>query len=173
MFAFAQRYSLAELTLLWLGSFLAVRYLVFQLFTTLTTHRGLIHAIPAGLCFGLLTVVAAHWFFGASALHAWLCSGFVMLGFLVHRLLDEIYSANLMGMAMKSSFGSAFSLGSLENPAGTLALYLLLAGLYWLSLPPDALLQLLFSGQTYRGMANRLWPGQGWFRGLLQLRPLL
>ena len=105
--------------------------------------------------------------------HAWLCSGFVTLGFLVHRLLDEIYSANLMGMEMKSSFGSAFSLGSLENPAGTLALYLILVGLYWLSPPPDAFLQLIFSGETYRGVANRLLPGQGWFRGLLQLRLLL
>ena len=72
-------------------------------------------------------------------------------------------------MILKSSFGSAFSLGSLENPAGTLALYLILAGLYWLSPPPDAFLQLIFSGETYRGVANRLWPGQGWFKGLFQL----
>ena len=171
VFAFAQRYSLAELTLLWLGGFLAVRYLVFQLFTTLTTHRGLIHSIPAGACFGLLTVLAAHRFLGATAIHAWLCGSFVTLGFLVHLLLDEFYSANLTGMTLKSSFGSAFSLGSLENPAGTLVLYLLLAGLYWLSPLPDALLQLLFSGETYRGVAERLWPGQGWFRGLLQISP--
>jgi len=118
VFAFAQHYSLAELTLLWLGSFLTVRYLVFQLFTTLTTHRGLIHSIPAGLCFGLLTVLATHRVFGASARHAWLCGGFVTLGFLVHLLLDEIYSANLMGMEMKS--GSYAIYGSYPYSFATL-----------------------------------------------------
>ena len=51
VFALGHRYSLAELIILWLLSFVAVRYGVCSLFTALTVHRGLLHSLPAGAFF--------------------------------------------------------------------------------------------------------------------------
>lgn len=167
IFSIGQRYSLLELTLLWLACFASVRFGVFNLFTRVTVHRGLIHSIPAGALFGLFTVLLAYRSFGAAPLQAWLCGSFVFLGFLIHLLLDEIYSVNLTGMQIKRSFGSAFNLGSIDNPYGTLALYLAIVGLCYLSPPADTFVGMVLDGNLYRDVLHRLLPAHGWFRGLL------
>lgn len=166
IFSLGKRYSLLELTVLWLGCFLGIRYGIFTLFTRLTVHRGLIHSIPAGVLSGLITAVLAYRLFDASALQAWLGGSFVLLGFLVHLLLDELYSVNLMGLQVKRSFGSAFNLGSLYNPYGTLALYLGIVGLFSISPPADGFAKLMLDGSLYRDLFTRLLPSQGWFAGL-------
>jgi len=166
VFTFGQRYSLIELTLLWLGCFILVRYGAFNLFTRLTVHRGLIHSIPAGICFALLTTYLAHHAFAASALHAWFYGVFLLLGFITHLLLDELYSVDLLGMEFKASFGSALSLGSLTNLPGTIALYLVLLMLAWLSPPTDTFAQFVLNSDTYHPISSRLLPAQGWFDGL-------
>jgi membrane-bound metal-dependent hydrolase YbcI (DUF457 family) len=166
VFAFGQRYSLAELVLLWSSCFLAVRYGIFSLFVQFTAHRGLIHSIPAGAAFGLLTTLLAYRLFGVSTLHAWNCGLFLFTGFLIHLLLDEIYGVNLFGMELRSSFGSAFSLGSMENPLGTVALYLAIMVLFYLSPPLDSFASLMLNTHTYRPVVDRLLPSRGWFNGL-------
>ena len=167
IFSFGRRYSLVELTMLWLACFAGIRYGIFILFTRLTVHRGLIHSIPAGVLSGLITAVLAYRLFDATAPQAWLSGSFVLLGFLVHLLLDEFYSVNLMGLRVKRSFGSAFNLGSLYNPYGTAALYLGIAGLLYISPPTDAFAKLMLDGSLYRDLLDRLLPGQGWFVGSL------
>jgi hypothetical protein len=166
-FFFGQRYSLVELVILWVTSFLLVRYGVFALFTRMTVHRGLIHSIPAGVAAGLITVLLVNHVFSSSPVHAWICGTFVLLGFLIHLLLDECFSVNLMGMQVKSSFGTAFNLGSLDNPLGTIGLYATIIGLFSLCPPPDTFLHVLLDQETYRGLRAHLLPTQGWFDGLL------
>lgn len=167
VFAFAHRYSLLELLILGGTSFMLVRHGVFTLFSRCTVHRGLIHSVPAGAAFGLIATLLSHHFFGASALTAWFCGLFVFMGFIVHLLLDEAYSVNLMGLKLKKSFGTAFSFGSIKNWGGTLLLYLLVL-ILWQSSPSMApVKQVLASAQTYQTLAQRLVPSQGWFQGLL------
>jgi hypothetical protein len=166
VFGLGQQYSLAELVILWLICFLGIRYGVFSLFTRVTVHRGLIHSIPAGIFFGLLTTVLAHHCFETTVLHAWLYGAFLFMGFLVHLLLDEFFSVNLVGMALKNSFGSALNLGSLTNPFGTLALYSAIVGLFYLSPPVNVFIAFIANGNIHRNMLNRLLPDQGWFTGL-------
>ncbi len=138
VFAFGRHYSLVELLALWLGCFLLLRYGVFVLLDRLTVHRGLIHSIPAGIGFGLTTTLVAYYVFNAAVIHAWLCGAFVTLGFIVHLLLDEFYSVDLFGKKLlKSSFGTALSLGSLNQPIGTAALYLTVVALFLLCPSPD------------------------------------
>jgi hypothetical protein len=169
VFTFSQRFSLAELVILWIGCYALVRYGVFSLFTHFTAHRGLIHSIPAGIASGLLSTLLAYHLFGASALHAWNCGLFVALGFLVHLLLDEIYSVNLLGMELKSSFGSALSLGSMTNLGGTATLYVIVITLFYLSPPLDSFTKVMLNGDTYRYVLDRALPSQGWFDGLFSV----
>lgn len=164
VFAFGRRYSLVELLLLWLGCFLLLRYGIFALLDRLTVHRGLIHSIPAGIGFGLITTLIAYHAFNASVIHAWLCGAFVTLGFIVHLLLDEFYSVDLLGKKLlKSSFGTALSLGSLNQPIGTVLLYLAVVGLFLLCPSPRPFVELILDGATYRGVTQRLLPGEAWF----------
>lgn len=164
VFAFGQRYSLVELLLLWLGCFLLLRYGIFALLDRLTVHRGLVHSIPAGIGFGLATTLIAYHAFNASVIHAWLCGAFVTLGFIVHLLLDEFYSVDLLGKKLlKSSFGTALSLGSLNQPIGTVLLYLTVVGLFLLCPSPRPFVELIQDSATYRGVTQRLLPGEVWF----------
>jgi Na+/proline symporter len=166
VFAFGSHYSLVELVILWLSCFLLIRYGLLNLFTRATTHRGLIHSIPAGIGFGLATVLIAHHIFNATAIHAWFCGTFILLGFIVHLLLDECYSVNLYGKRLlKTSFGTAFNLGSLNQPLGTTALYLAVVGLFLLCPSPQPFIDQVLDRATYRSVAQRLWPGETWFTG--------
>lgn len=169
VFTFGTRYSLVELVILWLGCFLLIRYGLFSLFDWVTVHRGLIHSIPAGIGFGLITVLLAFHVFTASATHAWLCGMFVTLGFIVHLLLDEFYSVDLSGKKLlKSSFGTALSLGSLNQPISTAALYLTVIALFVLCPSPRPFTELMLDRDTYRGITQRLLPGETWFPGFLR-----
>lgn len=166
-FTFGKHYSLLELLMLWVGCFLIIRYGLLNLFTRLTTHRGLIHSIPAGVGFGLATTVLVFHGFGGSAMNAWLCGLFITLGFIVHLLLDEWYSVNLYGKKLlKKSFGTAFCLGSLKQPLGTVALYLTVTGLLLCCPSPRPVA--LMADRTQNVIAQRLWPGTAWFQGFLR-----
>ena len=168
VFTFGQRYSLIELIILWLACFVGIRYGIFSLFTRVTIHRGLIHSIPAGAIFALVTTLLAYYLFKASPMQAWVYGAFVFLGFLAHLLLDECYSVDLLGMQIRRSFGSAFNLGSLKNPLGTLALYLAIIGLLYLSPPADAFIETILDGDIHRDIIDRLLPTEGWFNDLLK-----
>ncbi len=169
VFTFGRRYSLVELILLWVGCFALIRYGVFALLDRFTIHRGLIHSVPMGVSCGLVTTLLAYQAFNASVIHAWMCGTFVTLGFFVHLLLDEFYSVNLFGKKMlKKSFGTAFSLGSLQQPIGTAALYLAVIGLFALCPPPQPFTELMLNRETYHGIVQRLLPGETWFAGFLR-----
>ncbi|RMG93137.1 MAG: hydrolase [Zetaproteobacteria bacterium] len=116
-----------------------MRHVVYPAFAHLTIHRGLFHSIPAALLAGLataaLTLGALHW----PPMLSWLAAGFVSGGYLLHLVLDELYSVNLAGHRLKSSFGSAMTLFSLREWRGYLALYLaLLLVWFWIPHPPIA-----------------------------------
>ncbi|MDQ5909788.1 MAG: Metal-dependent hydrolase [Pseudomonadota bacterium] len=169
VFTFGRRYSLVELMLLWIGCFALIRYGIFALLDYYTVHRGLIHSVPMGLICGLTTTFFAYQVFNASAIHAWMCGTFVTGGFFVHLLLDEFYSVNLFGKKLlKKSFGTAFSLGSLKQPIGTVALYLAVIGLFHLCPPSQPFTDLMTNRETYRGVVQRLLPGETWFAGFLR-----
>jgi len=169
VFTFGNRYSLVELVILWLGCFLLIRYGLLTLLDRFTIHRGLVHTIPGGVDCGLAATAIAFHVFGASATHAWLCGTFVAMGFIVHLMLDEFFSVDLFGKKLlKSSFGTALSLGSLSQPIGTAALYLAVVGLFFLCPSPRPFAELVLDRDTYRGVTQRLVPGETWFPGFLR-----
>jgi hypothetical protein len=130
MFQFAGRYTVLELALVWVGVFLAVRYLVLELFNACTSHRGIFHSLLAAAFFSLCTVSLSTHLFGQSHAIAWLQGAFVGLGYLVHLLLDELFSVDLLNQRLKLSFGSALKIASLKYWRATLLMSLAVAGVY-------------------------------------------
>lgn len=115
---------------------LFVRYVVYIIFAGITEHRGLFHSLPAALLFGLSTVSIGIHLLAWPLRFAWLAASFVTGGYLLHLLLDEIYSVNFMGSTFKKSFGSALTLFTRSSWLAYLLLYAIVGvGFYLLPMP--------------------------------------
>jgi len=172
MFLLAERFpTVAELVLLWVAAFLFARWALFALLTRVTVHRGMLHSVPAAAFFGLAAAAAAHRGAGAPAVAAWTAGAFVTLGYLVHLLLDEIYSVNLFGARARRSLGSALKLWSGRGPAATLAAYLAALSAFLVAPPSGPLLEAVADAGVRGEVWQRLWPREGWFRPAPCLAP--
>ena len=87
--------------------YLVIRFGIFELLKRYTVHRGMFHSIPAAII--------------AAELGFLLCScddiamryfkaGGMLLGYMSHLILDEIYSIDLGRLRLKKSFGTALKL---------------------------------------------------------------
>jgi hypothetical protein len=114
-----------------------IRYGVSQLFRKMTVHRGMFHSIPAMLISGLVVYLMfpAEDKHGAADLYLrFYLAGGVMLGFLSHLVLDEIYSVDFMGVAIRLNkyAGSAVKFRS-SSWLATLTCYGILLGLCYVA----------------------------------------
>ena len=108
-----------------------IRYGVSQLFRKMTVHRGMFHSLPAMLIAGLAVYLGFPSDDGMLRLYL---GGAVMVGFLSHLVLDEIYSVDFNGMAIRLNkfAGSAVKLGS-SSWLATLTCYVILLALGYLA----------------------------------------
>ncbi|BBG31370.1 metal-dependent hydrolase [Zymobacter palmae] len=95
------------LILLALLSFLGTRYVASAFFRRLTVHRGIWHSLLAGLTVGVVITAASVHLFGSSAWLGWLQGCAMLVGYVIHLLLDEIWSIDASGLRLKKSFGTA------------------------------------------------------------------
>jgi hypothetical protein len=169
MFLFAGSYTVLELAAIWLGAFVAVRYLVLELFVSFTSHRGAIHSLLAAAFFALCTVsLAQHWL-SKPDLIAWIYGAFIGFGFVIHLLLDECFSVDLLNRRIKGSFGSALKLLSLKHWRATAVLALATALVYSTVSYPQGLYAATWAKleSHYTGAAPWLMPANGqWFDNL-------
>lgn len=163
LFMNAAQYSIAELWLLWLGSFLLVRYAAEALFHRFSYHRGIWHSILAGLFWWFLTAIVFHYVLGTHEGVAWLGGGFMFIGYLTHLLLDELYSVNLMGQRLKRSFGSAMKLFDSRKPGDSATIAALAVILFLLAPPSRPFVDGITSPLLWTGLHERLLPRDEWF----------
>jgi hypothetical protein len=114
------------------GLYVLVRYGGAALFKRITVHRGMFHSLPAMLIAGLLIYLGDHR--GEPRVRLFLAGG-VMLGFLSHLVLDEIYSVDLSGRKLLRLNKYAGTAVKLYSPSwmATLTCYSLLASLAWVA----------------------------------------
>lgn len=114
-----------------LFGYVIIRYGVSRMFKHFTVHRGMYHSLPGMLIAGLVVYLEYH--SPDRAVRVLLAIG-VMLGFLSHLVLDEIYSVDIQGLKLKlkSSAGSAVKFVSPSVPA-TATCYAILGGLIYLA----------------------------------------
>jgi hypothetical protein len=116
--------------------YLVIRYGGAAVFRRLTVHRGMFHSIPAMLLAGL-AVYHLHTSDSSGARH--FLAGGVMIGFLSHLVLDELYSVDLSGSAVRLNkfAGSALKVFSPSWTANATTYGLLaLGGREYLATPP-------------------------------------
>lgn len=139
-----------------LGLYLIVRFPIWALFQKLTVHRGSIHSISVALLFCFATAALSFHFFAKQPFIAWLIGLFIFLGFILHLVLDELYSVDFMGHRLKRSFGTAFKLFDFKERV-TSAVIVCLTIMMWF-FTPDAsqFIDTLTSPETYQVIIKRM-----------------
>ena len=114
-----------------LFGYVLIRYGLSRVFKRFTVHRGMFHSLPAMLVFGLVVYLGYHSDHRDIRL---LFAAGVMLGFLSHLVLDELYSVDMRGLKVKLNkyAGTAVKFVSPSFPA-TAVCYGLLGGLLYLA----------------------------------------
>jgi hypothetical protein len=110
--------------------YIFIRYILSDIFKHFSVHRGMFHSIPAMLIAGLATYLL---YPNDNNIRLRLfLAGAIMLGFLSHLVLDEIYSVDFMGVRLHLNkyAGSAVKFVS-KSWSATLTTYVLLGLLAW------------------------------------------
>ena len=163
VFSRINTYSLAEAILLWVAVFLLVRYLAFELFKRFTVHRGVFHSLLAAVFFCFLGATVLHEAFALSSVLSWLSGAFILFGYFIHLLLDELYSVDMMGVRLKKSFGTALKPISFANLKASMALVVATLALYLFVPESASFIHELGDVKLYDAVWHRLLPRQGWF----------
>jgi hypothetical protein len=163
LFHFAPRLSIAEMWILWIGTFLFVRYGLHTLFHRYAVHRGIWHSILAGIVCAFATAIIFYYALGRPDGVAWLAGGFLLVGFLTHLILDEIYSVDVMDIYIKRSFGTAFKLIDSRNPGATAAMVISGVILLFLVPPITTFAEGISSRTMWAGLHERMLPHDNWF----------
>ncbi len=158
VFSAKNQLSVVELWGAGLGIYLLVRFPLWALFNRFTVHRGAIHSIATALLFFLATAAISYHLFARPAFISWFIALFIFAGFMLHLLLDEIYSVDFMGHRLKRSFGTALKFIDADEPwtIGVIAL----ACLFCWYFSPDAsqFVDTLTSKETYQLILQRMLP---------------
>ena len=174
LFRLGAELSVAELCCVWLAAFVILRYGLFYLFVRFTVHRGVFHTIPAAVLLSFLAAIVVHRLGGAEPLEAWIAGFFMAFGYLVHLILDEIYSVDLYGAQMKRSFGTALKLFAPRSPLASLFLYVTLIAVWPLTPDTRTFVNTFTNAHVWQHIETRLLPHGGWFHNLhlsMMVRP--
>ena len=142
LFSRAGVYSIVELSLLWVATYVVVRHVIFKLFASFSVHRGVFHSLLAAI---------------------WMSGLFVSVGYVIHLVLDEIYSVDLTGARVKRSFGTALKLISADVKATT-CLVLVTILVFFATPSAEQFVHTVLNFDTYKSIKGQLLPKAGWFR---------
>ncbi len=157
-------YSLAEMAILWIAIFSFIKYGIFNFFTKLTVHRGMFHSVPAAVISGLLIVNIFYYSLEFSAMISWVFGFFMFLGYIIHLILDELVSLNLMGVSIKKSLGTALKFYDKYNKTTSLLVYIVMMILFYLAPYSFEFNEMLSSDVIYKDIFNIILPQDGWFK---------
>ena len=155
--------SIAELWVMWLGTLVFVRYGLHYVFHKFSVHRGIWHSLLAGAFCSVTTAIVFYYLLRRPEGVAWLAAGFMMIGYLTHLILDEIYSVDVMDVRIKSSFGTAVKLFDSRYPWASLAMTAATAAAIMAAPPTKMFVDGISSRSMWSGLEHRLLPSETWF----------
>ena len=132
VFKFSVKLALLKIIGLWI-IFSLILYMIFTHgFLKMTVHRGIFHTIGMGVLAGELLAL-----FFIDALHinhtlAIFSGVYLTIGYIIHLILDEVYSVDLHNSRLKRSFGTALKIYDKNNLSGSLIVNALAIGIFFL-----------------------------------------
>ncbi|MEL6374088.1 MAG: metal-dependent hydrolase [Pseudomonadota bacterium] len=170
LFSFAEKLSIAELWIVWIGSYIGIRYCAHALFHRISYHRGIFHSLLAAVWFALMTVVIYRYLLFRHEGVAWLAGGFMLIGVLVHLALDELYSVDAMGARVKRSFGTALKFMDRRKPVHSALMGIAVAGTLFMAPPATVFVEGISSKALWVELQDKLLPKSKWF-GVWDAKP--
>jgi len=167
LFVAAPKYSIVELWILWLGTLVFVRYGLQALFHRISVHRGVWHTLLAAVFCSAITAIVFRYILGIHEGVAWLAAGFMFVGYLVHLILDEIYSVDFMGRRIKSSFGTALKFIDIKHPGRTAGMAIATILALVAAPSPNAFVDGISSRDLWAGLHQRFLPQNNKWFGLV------
>ncbi len=147
--------SLIELIVIPSIIYSIMKFLIRPLFEKITVHRGSCHSLLFLLLIALSTVQLI-WILTPQtekqSIVAWLSGGFIFLGGIVHLLLDELYSVDLSNVRIKRSFGTALKIADFKNRNITLATFIAIIALLYITPSVTETLNLLSNWSKFNFM---------------------
>ncbi len=168
LFHFAPHLSIIEMWILWLGTLLFVLFGLQKVFHKYAVHRGVWHTITAALVCGFATAIFFYYVLGRPDGVGWLAGGFLFIGYLVHLILDEIYSVDVLGAHIKKSFGTALKLIDTRYRIASTAMLAAGAALLLIVPPVGTFVDGISSRPMWAGLHQRLLPDRQWFGALIE-----
>ena len=163
LFAYGWKYSILEMWLIWVAIFLAIRYCGQAIFHKFAVHRGIFHTILAGVFFMFATSAVFFHIFETSASMAWLAGIFLLFGYIVHLLLDEIYSVDFDNTRIKRSFGSALKLFEYKSTGASIAMLMAAIGIFYFTPTHENIANVLSSKDTWVFIWDKMLPNDSIF----------
>lgn len=163
LFTIAFQFSIAEMWVLLIATFLGIRYGAKAIFHRMSYHRGIYHSLLAAVFFALVTAAAyAHVLKRPDGV-AWLAAAFMLVGYLTHLVLDEMYSVDVMDTRIKASFGTAMKLFDGKHPGHSIAMLLAAVAVYFATPTTKAFVDGMASRPMWTALQGRLLPHGKWF----------
>jgi hypothetical protein len=155
VFSAENHLSIIELWGAGIGIYLFVRFPIWALFQNFTVHRGSIHSIATALLFCFVAAAISFHFFSKTPFISWLVGLFIFLGFILHLILDEIYSVDFMGHRLKRSFGTALKLFDFKERMSSIVIVVLSIALWFFTPDASQFIDTLTSPETYQVILKR------------------
>ncbi len=150
--------SVTELWAVGIVIYCGIRYGLWRVFNVYTKHRGAIHSVAAAVLSMILTTVICYHVYGKNDFTSWLIGFVVFIGFIIHLLLDELYSVDFMNRRIKRSFGTALKIVDTRYAYSSSLIIVLSIGLFYISPSAKNFTDTIMSAETYQLIGSRLLP---------------
>lgn len=160
---------LETMILVGMAIYLLIRFGLAGLLKKYTVHRGMFHSIPAAI---IAAEIAFLVFEHESLWLRYYTSGAVLLGFMSHLVLDELWSVDVRRgrLRLKSSFGTAVKIWG-ESLSANLSTYAKLILLTWLVSQDPGWMAQFESGRTRNDLAGQGEAGRDRLNGASTITP--
>jgi len=158
VFSTKNQLAILELWVLGMIIYAVIRYPVWMLFHRYTKHRGAIHSVAAAVAFGFFSTAVSFQVFSKAAFLSWLIGLLVFFGFIIHLLLDELYSVDFMNQRIKRSFGTALKLIDRKELISSGLLIVFAVVSLWFTPSSSKFLNTFLAPQTYQLIWDRMLP---------------
>jgi 4-amino-4-deoxy-L-arabinose transferase-like glycosyltransferase len=96
-------------------------------------------------------------FFNKPPFVSWLIAFFVFLGFVLHLVLDELYSVDFMGYRLKRSFGTALKLFDFKERLSSAVIIVGIVVTWFFTPDAKQFIDTLLSSETYQVILKRMF----------------
>ncbi|MEJ2620593.1 MAG: metal-dependent hydrolase [Candidatus Thiodiazotropha sp.] len=127
-------------------------------FESATIHRGIFHTVITGLLFSMTAINLSFYYGKQTAFFSWMIGLFVLFGFFIHLILDEISSVDIANNKIKRSFGTAFKLYEYKNLILSTVIILITLLCYNLAPSPNRFYQTITDIDTYHSIKASFLP---------------